>query len=75
MSLIQKSKTKHLLMKTKLRLEHVVNHDTKEVWVKCDSAITAMGIPAMVNEYYPGYRGHCASLEYIDKLRNQQVQS
>lgn len=75
MSLIQKSKTKHLPMKTKLRLEHVVNHDTKEVWVKCDSAITAMGIPAMVNEYYPGYKGHCASLEYIDKLRNQQVQS
>ena len=71
MSLIQKSKTKHLLMKTKLRLEHVVNHETKEVWVKCDSAITAMGIPAMVNAYYPGYKGHCASLEYIDKLRNE----
>jgi hypothetical protein len=56
--------------KTKpLRLEHVVNHETKEVWVKCYSAITAMSIPAMVNRYYPGYKGHCASLDYIDKLR------
>jgi hypothetical protein len=59
----------------KLRLEHVVDHDAKEVWVKCDSAITAMSIPAMVNRYYPGYKGHCASLEYIDKLRNQKDQS
>jgi hypothetical protein len=64
------------MKKTKtLRLEHVVDHDAKEVWVKCDSAITAMSIPAMVNHYYPGYKGHCASLEYIDKLRNQQDQS
>ena len=71
MSLIQKLKTKHLLMKTKFRLEHVVNHDAKEVWVKCDSAITAMGIPALVEKYYPGYKGHIGSKEYLETLRNQ----
>ena len=71
MSLILKSKTKHLLMKTKFRLEHVVNHDAKEVWVKCDSAITAMGIPALVEKYYPGYKGHIGSKEYLETLRNQ----
>ena len=76
MSLIQKSRTKHLLMKkTKFPFEHVVKYDTKEVWVKCDSAITAMGIPALVEKYYPGYRGHIGSAEYLNKLRNQQVQS
>jgi hypothetical protein len=28
-------------------LEHVVKYDTQEVWVKCDSAITAMGLGAL----------------------------
>jgi hypothetical protein len=58
-------------MKTKFPLEHVVKCDTKEVWVKCDSAITAMGIPAMVERYYPGYRGRCGSKEYLETLRGQ----
>jgi hypothetical protein len=53
----------------------VVDHQNQIVYLKCSSAITAIGIGAMVNKFYPGYRVHCASLEYIDKLRNQQVQS
>ena len=61
-------------MKTKFPFEHVVKYDTKEVWVKCDSAITAMGIPALVEKYYPGYKGHIGSAEYLNQLRNQQVQ-
>jgi hypothetical protein len=58
-------------MKSKFPLEHVVKCDTKEVWVKCDSAITAMGIGAMVEKYYPGYTGHIGSTGYIEKLKNQ----
>ena len=61
-------------MKSKFPLEHVVKYDTKEVWVKCDSAITAMGISSMVEKYYPGYKGHIASQDYLNQLRNQQVQ-
>jgi hypothetical protein len=61
------------MKKTKFPFDHVVKYDTKEVWVKCDSAITAMGIPAMVNEYYPGYKGHIGSEEYLNKLRNELV--
>jgi hypothetical protein len=57
------------MKKTKFPLEHVVNHDTKEVWVICDSAITAMGIPAMVKEFYPGYTGKIASREYFETLK------
>lgn len=58
-------------MKTKFPFEHIVKYDTQEVWVKCDSAITAMGIGAIVEKYYPGYTGHIGSTEYIEKLKNQ----
>ena len=60
-----------MIMKSKFPLEHVVKYDTKEVWVKCDSAITAMGISSMVEKYYPGYKGHIGSTEYLEKLKNQ----
>jgi hypothetical protein len=62
-------------MKIKFPFKHVVKYDTKEVWVECDSAITAMGIPALVEKYYPGYKGHIGSAEYLNKLRNHPVQS
>ena len=62
------------MKKNKFPYEHVVKYDTKEVWILCDSAISAMGIPALVKQYYPGYTGHIGSKEYIDKLRSTQVQ-
>ena len=72
MNLILKLKTKHLLMKkTKFPLEHVINYETQEVCVICDSAITAMGIPAIVKQFYPGYRGKIVSRENFEKLKNQ----
>jgi len=43
-------------MKTKFPLEHIVKYDTKEVCVICDSAITAMGVSAIVKQFYPGYK-------------------
>jgi hypothetical protein len=52
-------------------LEHVLKYDTKEVWIKCDSSTSAMGIPALVKKYYPGYTGHIASAEYLEELKNQ----
>lgn len=58
-------------MKTKFPFEHVVKEDTKEVWILCNSSITAMGIPSLVNQYYPGYTGHIASKEYLEKLNNK----
>ena len=60
-------------MKNKFSLDHFVKSDTKEVWVRCDSAITAMGIGAMVEKYYPGYEGYLVSQEYLEKLKNQLV--
>ena len=58
-------------MKTKFPFEHVVKYDTKEVWIKCNSSITSMGIPALVEKYYPGYTGHIASSYYLEKLKSQ----
>jgi hypothetical protein len=58
----------------KFPFEHVVKYDTKEIWIKCDSAITALGIPALVEKYYPGYTGRIGNEEYLDKLRNKKVQ-
>jgi len=58
-------------MKTKFPFEHVVKYDTKEVWIRCTSSITAMGIPVLIEKYYPGYTGHIASVEYLETLRNQ----
>jgi len=60
-------------MKYKFPLEHVVKYDTKEVCVICDSAITAMGIPAIVEKFYPGYKGRIVSREFFEKLKNQST--
>ena len=60
-------------MKQKFPFDHAVKYDTKEVWIMCNSSITAMGISALVEKYYPGYTGHIATQEYLDQLRNQLV--
>ena len=61
------------MKKIKFPLEHVVKYDTQEVWVICDSPITAMGIPAIVKQFYPGYTGKIASREHFEKLKNELV--
>jgi hypothetical protein len=49
----------------------VVDHENKLVYIKCSSSITAMGIPAIVKQYYPGYKGKLVTLDYLEKLRDQ----
>jgi hypothetical protein len=58
-------------MKQKFPFEHVVKYDTKEVWIKCSSVTTALGILELVKKYYPGYVGKIATGEHLDQLRNQ----
>ena len=58
-------------MKYKFPLEHVVNYSTKEVCVICDSAITAMGVSAIVKQFYPGYTPKIVSREHLETLKNQ----
>jgi hypothetical protein len=62
------------MTKTKFPLEpSVVDHQNQIVYLKCSSAITAMGIPALVKQYYPGYTGKLVSMEYLEKLRDQFI--
>ena len=58
-------------MKYKFPLEHVVNYRIKEVCVICDSAITAMGVSAIVKQFYPGYTGKIVSREHLETLKNR----
>ena len=58
-------------MKTKFPFDHVLKYDAKEVWIKCNSSTTAMGLPALVNQYYPGYKAKIGTVEQLDRLRNQ----
>ena len=51
----------------------VVDHQNQIVYLKCSSAITAMGIPALVKQYYPDYKGELVSMEYLEKLRDQFI--
>ena len=58
-------------MKQKFPLEHIVKCDLKEVWVVCNSSITAKGIPALMDKYYPGYTVKISTEEYLSRYRNQ----
>ena len=58
-------------MKTKFPLEHVLKYDTKEVWIVCNSVTTAVGLPILVNKYYPGYKVKIGTVDQLDRLRNQ----
>jgi hypothetical protein len=58
-------------MKTKFPFDHIVKYDTKEIWIKCTSVTTAVGLPSLVNKYYPGYTAKIATEDYLDKWRNQ----
>lgn len=58
-------------MKSNFPYEHVLNYNTQEVWVKCTSFITAMGLKELGEMFYPGYKMKIGTLEYLDQLRNQ----
>ena len=61
-------------MKTEIwGMPSVVDHQNQIVYLKCSSAITAMGIPAIVKEHYPGYTGKLVSMEHLENLRDQFI--
>ena len=56
------------MRKSKFPFPHVVIEEKKEVWVRIDSSVTAIGMPALVKQYFPGYTGHIASEDYFKEL-------
>ena len=61
------------MKKTKFTLPHHIIEDKKEVWILCSSAITAKGIPSLINKFYPGYKACICSQDYFDDLINSSV--
>ena len=53
--------------KHRLPFKHIVLEDTKEVLIVVRSAITVMGVSAMVNKYYPGYTAKIISERYYQE--------
>ena len=51
----------------RLPFKHIVLEDTKEVLIVMRSAITAMGVSAMVKRYYPGYTAKIISEKYYQE--------
>ena len=51
----------------RLPFKHIVLEDTKEVLIVVRSAITAMGVGAMVKRYYPGYTAKIISERYYQE--------
>ncbi len=51
----------------RLPFKHIVLEDTKEVLIVVRSAITAMGVSAMVKRYYPGYTAKIISERYYQE--------
>ena len=54
--------------KTNFPFHHIVIDDKKEVWVLCNSSITALALVGITKRFYPTYTPHIASKEYFAEL-------
>ena len=62
------------MKKTKFPLKHHIIEDKKEVWIVCQSSITAKGIPTLMKQYFPSYTACLCSPDYFEKLvRDNQL--
>jgi len=52
-------------------MPHVVNANNRTVYINCSSAITAMGISALMKRDYPGYQGQLVSSKALEELKKQ----
>ena len=55
-------------MKSEFPLKHFYIEDKKEIWICCNSSITAKGIPSLITKYCPGYTACLCSEDYLEKL-------
>ena len=55
-------------MKNDFPLKHHIIEDKKEVWIVCNSSITAKGIPTLMKKHFPDYTACLCSSDYLDKL-------
>ena len=53
-----------------IKYPHFVNHKKKEVYIHIESGFpTTLGVPHLVNQNYPTYKGVLVSKEYLKELQ------
>ena len=57
------------LRKKECPYDYFLDEDENIAYVNITSAVTAMGFPALMREYFRGYIGKIATKEYIETLR------
>lgn len=57
------------MTKSNFPLEHIVDERERVVYIRIDSAITAMGIPNLLKQFYPGYKGEIVSEERFKSMQ------
>jgi hypothetical protein len=64
-------------MLTRFPYKHCVDCINKIVYIywEGNGQLGRYGVPAMIKKFYPGYKGKLVTEEYLNKLKNQQVQS
>jgi hypothetical protein len=50
-------------------LPHHIIEDKKEVWIVCNSSITAKGILTLMKKYFPDYTPCLCSSDYLKILK------
>jgi hypothetical protein len=64
-------------VKDKFPYQHQIDEENKIVYIYWgdNGQLGRYGIPHNIKKFYPGYKGKIVTEEYLNKLRNQQVQS
>jgi hypothetical protein len=52
-------------------MPHIVDANKRIVYIHCKSAITAMGLSALMKRYYPGYEGRLVSSGALAQIKDQ----
>ena len=58
------------MKKLEFPLKHHILEGKKEVWIVCNSSITAKGIPALMKKFYPEYTACLCSEDYLEDIKN-----
>jgi len=57
------------MKKSKFPLQHIVDHKARVVYIRIDSAISAIGVPILVKQFYPGYKAEIVSEERFNSMQ------
>lgn len=53
----------------KFPFDYFLDESKKELWVKCESSISAMGVSAFAKKVYPDYSLKLCDQKYMESLK------